>query len=160
MNVAAERVPVPSVIIKPLRGWISLGLKDIWAYRELLYFLVWRDVKVRYKQTLLGVAWAILQPLLTMVVFTIFFGRLANVGSEGLPYPLFSFAGLLPVVAVLARPESVVGEPRGLGQPDQEGLFPAARHPDFLRSCGGRRLRPRLPRAPLHDGLLRRAAAA
>ncbi len=96
MNTAAERAPVPTVIIQPLRGWISLGLDDIWAYRELLYFLVWRDVKVRYKQTILGVAWAILQPLLTMLVFTIFFGRLANVGSEGLPYPLFSFAGLLP----------------------------------------------------------------
>jgi lipopolysaccharide transport system permease protein len=95
-TVPARTTPVAAVIIQPLRGWISLGLKDIWAYRELLYFLVWRDVKVRYKQTLLGVAWAILQPLLTMVVFTIFFGRLANVGSEGLPYPLFSFAGLLP----------------------------------------------------------------
>lgn len=87
---------VPDVVIQPVAGWTSLGLRDIWAYRELLYFLVWRDVKVRYKQTLLGVAWAILQPLLTMVVFTVFFGRLANVGSEGLPYPLFSFAGLLP----------------------------------------------------------------
>lgn len=87
---------VPTIVIQPVAGWTSLGLADIWAYRELLYFLVWRDVKVRYKQTLLGVAWAILQPLLTMVVFTIFFGRLANVGSEGLPYPLFSFAGLLP----------------------------------------------------------------
>lgn len=87
---------IPNVVIQPVAGWTSLGLRDIWAYRELLYFLVWRDVKVRYKQTLLGVAWAILQPLLTMVVFTIFFGRLANVGSEGLPYPLFSFAGLLP----------------------------------------------------------------
>jgi homopolymeric O-antigen transport system permease protein len=87
---------IPSVVIQPVSGWTSLGLRDIWAYRELLYFLVWRDVKVRYKQTVLGVAWAVLQPLLTMVVFTIFFGRLANVGSEGLPYPLFSFAGLLP----------------------------------------------------------------
>ncbi len=87
---------IPNVVIQPVAGWTSLGLRDIWAYRELLYFLVWRDVKVRYKQTLLGVAWAILQPLLTMVVFTVFFGRLANVGSEGLPYPLFSFAGLLP----------------------------------------------------------------
>jgi lipopolysaccharide transport system permease protein len=96
MNTQIERLPVPTVIIQPSRGWISLGLRDIWAYRELLYFLVWRDVKVRYKQTILGVAWAILQPLLTMVVFTVFFGRLANVGSEGLPYPLFSFAGLLP----------------------------------------------------------------
>jgi lipopolysaccharide transport system permease protein len=84
------------VIIEPSRGWISLQLRDIWGFRELLYFLVWRDVKVRYKQTLLGAAWAILQPLMTMVVFTIFFGRLAGVGSDGIPYPLFSYAGLLP----------------------------------------------------------------
>jgi lipopolysaccharide transport system permease protein len=82
--------------IRPSRGWSSLALHDVWAYRELLYFLVWRDVKVRYKQTLLGAAWAILQPLLTMVVFTIFFGGLAKVGSDGLPYPIFSYAGLLP----------------------------------------------------------------
>jgi lipopolysaccharide transport system permease protein len=84
------------VVIQPSRGWVSLKLRDIWEYRELLYFLVWRDVKVRYKQTLLGAAWAILQPAMTMVVFTIFFGRMAQVGSDGLPYPLFSYAGLLP----------------------------------------------------------------
>ena len=85
-----------SIIIQPIRGWTSLQLKEVWAYRELLYFLVWRDVKVRYKQTALGVAWVVLQPLMTMIVFTIFFGRLADVGSDGLPYPIFSFAGLLP----------------------------------------------------------------
>ena len=84
------------MVIRPSQGWISLRLGEIWEYRELLYFLVWRDVKVRYKQTILGAAWAILQPLMTMVVFTIFFGRLAKVGSDGLPYPLFSYAGLLP----------------------------------------------------------------
>lgn len=87
---------VPTLVIQPSRGWISLKLKEVWEYRELLYFLVWRDVKVRYKQTVLGAAWAILQPLTTMVIFTIFFGRLAKVGSEGLPYPIFSYAGLLP----------------------------------------------------------------
>jgi lipopolysaccharide transport system permease protein len=86
----------PVVVIRPSRGWVSLRLGDVWEYRELLYFLVWRDVKVRYKQTLLGAAWAVLQPAMTMVVFTIFFGRLAQVGSDGLPYPLFSYAGLLP----------------------------------------------------------------
>jgi len=86
----------PRIVIQPSRGWSSLGLRDIWVYRELLYFLVWRDVKIRYKQTALGAAWAILQPLLTMLVFTIFFGGLAKVGSDDLPYPLFSFAGLLP----------------------------------------------------------------
>ena len=73
----------------------ALQLKELWQYRELLYFLVWRDIKVRYKQTVLGAAWAILQPLATAVVFTLFFGRLAGIGSDGLPYPLFSYAGLL-----------------------------------------------------------------
>src|ERR1700738_3919637 len=82
--------------IQPSRGWVSLKLKELWTYRELLYFLIWRDVKVRYKQTVLGAAWAILQPLMTMLVFTIFFGRRAKVGSDGLPYPIFSYAGLLP----------------------------------------------------------------
>jgi lipopolysaccharide transport system permease protein len=74
----------------------SLRLGELWAYRELLYFLVWRDIKVRYKQTLLGAAWAIIQPVLTMVVFTLFFGNLAKVPSDGIPYPLFAFAGLVP----------------------------------------------------------------
>jgi lipopolysaccharide transport system permease protein len=74
----------------------GLRLGELWAYRELLYFLVWRDIKVRYKQTLLGAVWVILQPLLTMVVFTLFFGNLAQVPSDGIPYPLFSFAGLVP----------------------------------------------------------------
>jgi lipopolysaccharide transport system permease protein len=82
--------------IQPSRGWSALGLREVWIYRELLYFLVWRDVKIRYKQTVLGAAWAVLQPVLTMLVFTIFFGGLAKVGSDGLPYPIFSFTGLLP----------------------------------------------------------------
>lgn len=87
----------PSILrIEPSRGWVSLRLGDIWDYRGLLYFLIWRDVKVRYKQTALGVIWAVLQPLLTMAVFTIFFGRLAKMPSNGVPYPLFAFAGLLP----------------------------------------------------------------
>ncbi len=96
---AAEPASVaenPITIIEPSRGWVALKLRDLWEYRELLYFLVWRDVKVRYKQTVLGAAWAILQPTLTMVVFTIFFGRLAKIGSEGVPYPVFSYVGLLP----------------------------------------------------------------
>ncbi|MGH9316979.1 MAG: ABC transporter permease, partial [Thermoanaerobaculia bacterium] len=95
-GVAREPAAPRTVFIRPSRGWISLKLKDVWEYRELLYFLVWRDVKVRYKQTVFGAAWAILQPLMTMVVFTIFFGRLARVGSDGLPYPIFSYVGLLP----------------------------------------------------------------
>lgn len=83
-------------LIQPLRGWIALELREIWRYRELLFFFIWRDIKVRYKQTLLGASWAILQPVFTMVVFSIFFGRLAKIPSDGIPYPIFSYAGLLP----------------------------------------------------------------
>jgi lipopolysaccharide transport system permease protein len=85
-----------TVRIEPSHGWISLRLGEFWQYRELLYFLIWRDIKVRYKQTVLGAGWAILQPLFTMVVFSLFFGRLAKVPSDGVPYPLFSFAALVP----------------------------------------------------------------
>jgi len=87
---------VPVLILRPSRGFLRLNLKEVWDYRELLYFLVWRDVKVRYKQTVLGAAWAILQPVMTMVVFSIFFGRLAKVPSDGVPYPVFAFTALLP----------------------------------------------------------------
>jgi len=83
-------------IIRPSEGWVSLKLQELWEYRELLYFLVWRDVKVRYKQTVLGAAWAIIQPFFTMVVFSLFFGKLAKMPSDGIPYPLFSFAALVP----------------------------------------------------------------
>jgi len=98
MTEAAEELSVerPVTHIEPSRGWVRLELGELWRYRELLYFLTWRDVKVRYKQTALGAAWAILQPFLTMVVFTIFFGRLAKVPSDGIPYPLFAYAALLP----------------------------------------------------------------
>jgi len=88
--------PVPVTIIEPSHGWVSLKLAELWEYRELLYFLTWREVKVRYKQTALGAAWAIIQPLFTMLVFSLFFGRLAKVPSDGIPYPLFSLAGLIP----------------------------------------------------------------
>jgi lipopolysaccharide transport system permease protein len=83
-------------IIRPSRGWISLNLRDLWEYRELLYFLTWRDVKVRYKQTVLGAAWAIIQPFFTMVVFSLFFGKLAKMPSDNIPYPIFSYAALVP----------------------------------------------------------------
>jgi lipopolysaccharide transport system permease protein len=89
-------VEVPVTVIEPSRGWVSLRLRALWRSRELLYFLIWRDVKVRYKQTLLGAAWAILQPLLTMVVFSIFFGKLARMPSDGVPYPLFAYVALVP----------------------------------------------------------------
>jgi lipopolysaccharide transport system permease protein len=87
---------LPVTIIQPSKGWVSLKLREVWEYRELLYFLIWRDVKVRYKQTALGAAWAILQPVMTMLVFSIFFGKLAKVPSDGIPYPVFSFCALLP----------------------------------------------------------------
>jgi len=82
--------------IEPSKGWVSLNLRELWNYRELFYFFIWRDLKVRYRQTILGVAWAVLQPFMTMVIFSIFFGRLARVDSDGLPYPIFSFAALVP----------------------------------------------------------------
>jgi lipopolysaccharide transport system permease protein len=86
----------PVAVIRPTRGWAALGLRELWEYRELLYFLVWRDVKVRYKQTAIGAAWAVVQPVCTMVVFSLFFGRLAGVPSDGLPYPIFAYCALLP----------------------------------------------------------------
>src|SRR6201998_1321137 len=93
-DVAFDSIPV--MVIEPSRGWVSLKLAELWEYRELLYFLTWREIKVRYKQTALGAAWAIIQPLFTMLVFSLFFGRLAKIPSDGIPYPLFSLAGLIP----------------------------------------------------------------
>jgi lipopolysaccharide transport system permease protein len=96
-NLPSLRVDdVPVIRIEPSKGWVSLKLRELWEYRELLYFLVWRDVKVRYKQTVLGAAWAIIQPFFTMVVFSVFFGRLAKIPSDGIPYPIFSYAALVP----------------------------------------------------------------
>ena len=86
----------PVIRIQPFDSWTVEGLKEVWEYRELLYFLIWRDVKVRYKQTAIGAAWAVIQPLMTMVAFTLVFSRLAGMPSEGLPYPIFSYAALLP----------------------------------------------------------------
>jgi lipopolysaccharide transport system permease protein len=103
----------PLITIEPSRGWVALNLRDLWAYRELLYFLTWRDVKVRYKQTVLGAAWAVIQPLFTMLVFWLFFGQLAGMPSDGIPYPLFALAGLLPWTffanAVTSSGNSLVG---------------------------------------------------
>src|SRR5882762_10435623 len=93
-EMVADALPV--FFIKPEQGLISLGLRELWEYRELLYFLVWRDIKVRYKQTVLGAAWAIIQPVFMMVVFSLFFGRLARVPSNGIPYPIFVYCALLP----------------------------------------------------------------
>ncbi len=84
------------IVLEPTRGWKTLNLRELWQYRELLYFLTWRDIKVRYKQTVLGAAWAVINPLINMVVLEFVFGRLASMGSEGLPGPIFRFAALLP----------------------------------------------------------------
>ena len=86
----------PSAVIEPSQGLFDLELRAVWHYRELLSFLVWRDVKVRYKQTIIGATWAILQPLLTMVIFTVIFGHFAELPSDGLPYPVFAYTALLP----------------------------------------------------------------
>jgi lipopolysaccharide transport system permease protein len=102
------------VFIKPSRGWALPQIRDVWAYRELLYFLVWRDLKVRYKQTVLGVLWAIIQPFFLMVIFSIFFGKLGKIPSEGVPYPIFAYTALLPwsyfAKSLNACSESVVGQ--------------------------------------------------
>jgi len=92
----AEIDSAPTVVIQPSRGWAALQLRTVWEYRELLYFLVWRDIKVRYKQTALGVAWIILQPVVSMVIFSLLFGQLLDVPSGGVPYPIFAYAALLP----------------------------------------------------------------
>jgi lipopolysaccharide transport system permease protein len=97
MNDATLSSASPHVIvIEPASGWRPIALAELWAHRELIFFLIWRDVKVRYKQTVFGIAWAVLQPLLTMVVFTLFLGRLGGIPSDGLPYSLFSFTALVP----------------------------------------------------------------
>jgi lipopolysaccharide transport system permease protein len=93
---AGRGVEAPVLVIEPSRGWVGLKLRELWEYRELVYFLIWRDVKVRYKQTVLGAAWAVIQPLFSMLVFTVVFGKLAKMPSDGVPYPLFSYAALLP----------------------------------------------------------------
>jgi lipopolysaccharide transport system permease protein len=96
IEVAGPHSDLPVLRIEARRGWLALDLAELWAYRELLYFFVWRDIKVRYKQTVIGAAWAILQPVMTMLVFSLFFGRLAKIPSQGLPYPVFYYCALLP----------------------------------------------------------------
>jgi lipopolysaccharide transport system permease protein len=95
-RLPASPATEPITIIEPQSAWLPLRLDEIWSYRELLFFLTWRDIKVRYKQTVLGAAWAIIQPLMTMLVFSLFFGRLARMPSDGVPYPIFAFAALVP----------------------------------------------------------------
>jgi lipopolysaccharide transport system permease protein len=111
-----QAAELKKTVIEPSRGWQLVNIRELWQFRELVFFLTWRDVKVRYKQTLLGAAWAVLQPLLMMAVFTIFFSRMAGVSSGDLPYPLFAYAGLLPwtyfATAIAAAGNSVVGSER------------------------------------------------
>ena len=112
-STAPSRDALPEIVFTPPTGWPGLNLRELWEFRDLLYFLVWRDIKVRYKQTVLGVGWAVLQPLLTMVVFSIFFGVLGRMSSEGLPYPVFFYAALVPwsyfAACVRRSSESLVG---------------------------------------------------
>ena len=96
MTDGSAASPVPTLVIRPSRGWVAIKFRELWQYRELIYFFVWRDIKVRYKQTALGAAWAIIQPFVTMVVFSIFFGKLAKMPSDGIPYPIFTYCALLP----------------------------------------------------------------
>ena len=104
---------IPTFRIQPSRGWIPLDLRELWEHRELIYFLTWSDINTRYKQTVLGVAWAIIQPVLTMMVFSVFFGKLVKVPSDGIPYPIFSYAALVPWTlfanGVSRSPSSLVG---------------------------------------------------
>ena len=124
-STVGNRIPVPEqaasdsvarTLIEPSSGWQLINFPELWQYRELLFFLVWRDVKVRYKQTALGAAWAILQPAMLMVVFTIFFGRMAKVPTDDIPYPLFAYAGLVPwtffATGIASAGNSVVGSER------------------------------------------------
>jgi len=110
---AREPTARPVTRIAPARGWIPLDLQQLWVYRELLLFLAWRDVSIRYKQTVLGATWSIIQPLFAMVVFSLFFGRLAKVPSDGVPYPVFSYCALLPwtyfSTALISSSNSLVG---------------------------------------------------
>jgi lipopolysaccharide transport system permease protein len=133
----------PLVTIEPSRSWTALNLRDLWAYRELLYFLTWRDVKVRYKQTVLGVAWVVLQPLLTTLVFTIFLGVLVRVPSDGFPYALFVYAGMIPwsffTSSVYSTSNSLVGNSHLITKVYfPRSIIPlaavAARLPDFVIS--------------------------
>lgn len=109
----ADRSVLAVARIDPPSAWPAIGLRELWEYRELLYFLIWRDIKVRYKQTVLGAAWAVIQPLFMMLVFSLFFGKLAGVPSDGIPYPVFTFCGLLPwqlfAYSVTQASNSVVG---------------------------------------------------
>ncbi len=126
-----SEIELPTLFIRPQTGWTAAGLKELWEYRELLYFLTWRDIKVRYKQTVLGAAWAIIQPFFMMVVFSLFFGYLAKVPSDGIPYPIFAYCALLPwqLCAHLGRTRRPAGFRDRLCHPVvDDGLLRRAAH--------------------------------
>ncbi len=159
-DVLNAAVPETELVIEPDTGWLKLELGDLWRYRELLYFLVWRDIKVRYKQTALGAAWAILQPLLTMVVFSVFFGRLAQMPSEGMPYPLFTYTALLPwqlfAYALSESSNSLVANQNLI----TKVYFPRLVIPIARRAGGTGGFRDRLSGAAGDDGLLSASRSA
>ena len=95
MEIIAEKSNKFELIIKPRKKWFDLNLKELWRYRELAFIFAWRDIKVRYKQTFLGIVWAILQPVMMVAIFSFFFGRLAKIPSDGVPYPIFAFVGIV-----------------------------------------------------------------
>ena len=133
--------PLPTIVIEPAPRWPGINVREMWANRELLMFLVWRDVKVQYAQTVLGAAWAVVQPLMTMVIFTLIFGRLAKIPSDGVPYSVFTLAALIPWMyfsnAFSAASSSLVNE----REPDHEGVLSAADHPDRVGAVGTREFR-------------------
>ena len=124
--------------IEAHRGWLALDLGELWAYRDLVYFFVWRDIKVRYKQTAIGAAWAVLQPVLTMLVFSLFFGKLAKIPSQGLPYPIFYYSALLPWMYFATAMQGATEHRRGAAESHHQNLFSArgaAHLPRFCRAC-------------------------
>lgn len=122
--------------IAPSKGWVALQLKELWAYRELLYFMIWRDVKVRYKQTALGVAWAIIQPVFTMIVFSLFFGRLGKIPSDGIPYPIFCYAALVPWTFFSQGLSQASNSLVGSGNLIKKVYFPRLSLPISAVTCG------------------------
>ena len=122
MDVTATTRP-RHIRLEPSTGWVALQLRELWEYRELLYFLVWRDIKVRYKQTALGAAWAIIQPLFTMVVFTVFFGRLAKMPSDGVPYPIFALRRARALDLLRERAHAVGRQPGRQRQPASRKVY-------------------------------------
>ena len=141
-------------MIDPVRGWRALDLRELWAYRELLVVLTMRDIKVRYKQTVLGAAWAILQPFMTMVVFTIFFGHLANMPSDGFPYPVFVYSALVPWTffanAITSSSNSLVGSAHLISKV----YFPRLIIPLSAVGVRHRGFRRRLEHSARHDAVL------